>query len=168
MVHLKNSRPSTMLTKLQQINLLCNSQEFIIMNVDKNLGPCILKRHIYVKSILYKHLNQNEYKSLDKETVLKNINLLRSSLTNITKEIYKKTPKSRKQPIKWVILFQLRKLNKNWTLTESYQRKEKKKVMSDMTESQKSALLPQFDGDEEKFELLWSKFEAYTTILKPC
>jgi hypothetical protein len=36
--------------------------------------------------------------------------------------------------------------------------------MSDMTESQKSVPLPRFDGDEEKFELFWPKFEAYASL----
>jgi hypothetical protein len=92
--HLENSKPSTNLTKLQQqqLNLLRNNQDFIILNADKNLGPCILERDIYIKMVLREHLQSDTYQNLDEAVALEAITNLRTNLVAILKANEKKLP----------------------------------------------------------------------------
>ena len=59
---LKRNIKATNLTMLQQkhIKLLKNNKDFIILMADKNLGPCIMERKEYIKSILNEHLNHHQ------------------------------------------------------------------------------------------------------------
>ena len=61
---------TTNLTKRQQelLQLLQNHNDFIIAPSDKNLGPCILERDVYIKRALQDHLsNEKVYRKLHKE-----------------------------------------------------------------------------------------------------
>ena len=57
-----SKRKSTNLTTLQQqhLKMLKNNTSYIILMADKNLGPCIMERREYIKSILREHLEQKE------------------------------------------------------------------------------------------------------------
>lgn len=61
MVKLEASRPSTNITKLQQqLNLLHDNEHFIVLNANKNLGPCIIEHQQYIKNVLHEHLQNGE------------------------------------------------------------------------------------------------------------
>ena len=67
---LNQHRFTTNLTKRQQelLQLLQNHNDFIIAPSDKNLGPCILERDVYIKRALQDHLsNEKVYRKLHKE-----------------------------------------------------------------------------------------------------
>jgi hypothetical protein len=83
MALLESSRPATNITKLQQqqINLLRDNETFIILNADKNLGPCIIERKLYIKNALSEHLqNGNTYINLNENEANNRLNFLRSEL----------------------------------------------------------------------------------------
>ena len=54
----KHLGKSSNLTNLQksQINLLRSNRDFVILISDKNLGPAIMERELYIKNILTEHL----------------------------------------------------------------------------------------------------------------
>jgi hypothetical protein len=69
--HQRNSKPSTNLTHLQQhhIKFFQQNKQFIILDANKNLGPCIIERKTYITSILQEHLknSSNAYSSLTQD-----------------------------------------------------------------------------------------------------
>jgi hypothetical protein len=80
---LESARPATNITKLQQqqLNLLRNNEEFIILNADKNLGPCIIERKLYIQNVLSEHLkNGNTYTNLSETEATERINYFTADL----------------------------------------------------------------------------------------
>ena len=63
---LNNTRPSSNLSSIQQnlMKTMKDNPDFIIVNTDKNLGPAIIEREVYIKNILTEHLNTKTYKSI--------------------------------------------------------------------------------------------------------
>ena len=58
----KHLGKSSNLTSLQksQINLLRSNRDFVILISDKNLGPAIMEREVYIKNILQEHLSDGK------------------------------------------------------------------------------------------------------------
>ena len=80
----RRSVPSN-LTKLQRrlLTTLRNSDEFIVLPADKNLGPCILERRIYTKRVLSDHLSDQEtYSQLNKEEALARIKAVKQLIVD--------------------------------------------------------------------------------------
>jgi hypothetical protein len=97
-LHQQNATPSTNLTNLQQqhINFLQNNNNnrFIILNADKNLGPCIMERKCYIQHILQEHLQADDtYSHLQEEAALDTLNNICTTLNSILKEHEKSMPK---------------------------------------------------------------------------
>jgi hypothetical protein len=66
----QQTNKQTNITKLQEtrIQFLNNSNEFIILMADKNLGPCIMEQAQYIKQILNEYLeNGTTYTNLSHE-----------------------------------------------------------------------------------------------------
>ena len=66
----KNLGKSSNLTSLQksQINLLRSNRDFVILISDKNLGPAIMERELYIKNILNEHLLDGKtYSQIDEK-----------------------------------------------------------------------------------------------------
>ena len=71
-----NTHKSSKLTLTQKshLNLLRSNEDFIILNSDKNLGPAIMERETYIKSVLEEHLlDENTYENLMEQKALEMI-----------------------------------------------------------------------------------------------
>lgn len=78
-------KPCTNLTALQQshISLLRNNRDFVILMCDKNLGPAIMERDIYIQNVLNEHLlDSNTYMNLTKEEGIRELEMLKASLNS--------------------------------------------------------------------------------------
>ena len=67
-------KKSSNLTILQKshLNTLRSNRDFVILNADKNLGPAIMEREEYLKSVLQEHLlDENTYERIEEEKALK-------------------------------------------------------------------------------------------------
>ena len=97
----KKQRPAYNLTKQQQnlMKTLQKNDEFIITPADKNLGPCILEREIYVKKALDEHLlDKKTYRKLTQEEA----NHFISSASNRIKIITNRSTKMRPAEKKYI------------------------------------------------------------------
>jgi hypothetical protein len=88
--HQLNAKRSTNLTYLQQQHLkfLRNNQQFIILDADKNLGPCIMERDTYINLLLQEHLQNpnNTYSLLSEEDAFNNLQNTRLQFNAIFKK----------------------------------------------------------------------------------
>ena len=74
------SKKSSNLSHLQKyhLNLLRSNRDFIILYSDKNLGPAIMERNVYIKSILDEHLlKTSTYQQLNEAEGMAMINSIR-------------------------------------------------------------------------------------------
>ena len=72
-------------TLLQQLR---KSDNFVILKADKNLGPCILEKHIYIQRALQDHLlDQSTYQQLTRDAA---VNQMRIVKTNCLKLLVSK------------------------------------------------------------------------------
>ena len=80
-----NTRPSTNLSVIQQqhLKLLRNHPEFIILDSDKNLGPCIIERDVYIKNVLVEHLNTKTYEQISHEEATDTLNKLLEEISDL-------------------------------------------------------------------------------------
>ena len=66
-------KKSSNLTLVQKshLNLLRSNKDFVILISDKNLGPAIMERKVYIKSMLDEHLmDENTYQNISEEEAL--------------------------------------------------------------------------------------------------
>ena len=85
---------ATNLTTIQQqhIKLLKDNKNFIILNADKNLGPCIMERKEYIKHILNEHLNNTDtYQQLHQNDATKMILQMKYNCISILGQHVKST-----------------------------------------------------------------------------
>ena len=90
---LSHLKPASNLTRLQQTQLkyLKSNPDFIILNCDKNLGPAIIERDVYIKCILDEHLLKTcTYTQLNENEGLDKLIELRETLTELIFKEYKK------------------------------------------------------------------------------
>ena len=81
------------LSNLQKthLNILCSNKDFVILSADKNLGPAIMERDLYIKNILDGHLlSFGTYRQLTEKQGNEMIQQLKKNAWNI---IYKKRNK---------------------------------------------------------------------------
>jgi len=85
-IRLNNLQPYAFsnLTPNQKITLnkFKQSEEFIILPTDKNLGPAIMNRDLYIKQVLREHLTTPAYLQLTSEKALTEINNTKQLLLN--------------------------------------------------------------------------------------
>jgi hypothetical protein len=78
----KKTRSNLLPFQRRLLSELRNSQEFIIVQADKNLGPCILEREVYIQRALNDHLlDKNTYKQLEKEEASREMDTVRYRMT---------------------------------------------------------------------------------------
>jgi glucosamine 6-phosphate synthetase-like amidotransferase/phosphosugar isomerase protein len=70
-------------TQQQHIKLLKNNKYFIILNTNKNLGPCIMEQKEYIQNILHEHLkndndNNDTYTQLQTDAAFKKLHNIAS------------------------------------------------------------------------------------------
>jgi hypothetical protein len=79
----KKTRSNLLPFQRRLLSDLRNSQEFIIVQADKNLGPCILEREAYTQRALDDHLlDKSTYKQLSEDDAKTAINNVRTRITN--------------------------------------------------------------------------------------
>ena len=80
---------STNLTREEHklLAMLQKNDDFIIATSDKNLGPCILEREVYIQRCLKEHLsNTTTYQQLDDDEASFRFNAIRIRLSQIIKD----------------------------------------------------------------------------------
>ena len=80
---------ATNLTKAQEniLNTLCNNKNIFILQCDKNLGPGVMEKSLYIKEILKQHLQDKvkTYRLLSNREELSRITAVRTRLVKIVK-----------------------------------------------------------------------------------
>ena len=92
----KNKTKNTNLTRLQQnvLHYFQNHPEFVILQADKNLGPCAMSRENYVSQCIKQHLsNERCYKRITEEIARKCIDESMEEFFNYVKQPGMETPK---------------------------------------------------------------------------
>ena len=82
---IRNTQPSSNLSILQQKHLKTsrNNPDFIILDSDKNIGPCIVERDTYIKNVLVEHLNTKTYKQISKDEATKMLDELLEEIKDL-------------------------------------------------------------------------------------
>ena len=79
-------QPSSNLSIQQQhhhLNLLRNHPDFINLDSNKNVGPCIIERDVYIQNMLEEHLNTKSYQQISNNEATKTLVKLHKEITSI-------------------------------------------------------------------------------------
>ena len=80
--HNQRSNPSNLLPSQQTaLERLSRNLDFVIVPSDKNLGPCVLERNLYISRALDDHLlNKNTYRQLSRDSALRQMKVIKRLL----------------------------------------------------------------------------------------